>query len=91
MEMFHKAEGDNPHERFLKWVSENPHGFFVNRRTPNDMMLHRVTCHQLTSSQPHEITASLLICSPDRKELEDWVGEQGLIPLKLCDGCKPWR
>jgi hypothetical protein len=89
MKIFHKAVGDIPHEEFLEWIKENPQGSFINRRTSNDMILHKASCYQVASAQPGDITASVLICSVDRRELENWVAEQGPITLKLCNSCWP--
>jgi hypothetical protein len=89
MEIFHNSEGGGAHERFQKWLDENPGGFFVNCRAADDLMLHKSSCDHLIFNEPVSLTAHRKVCSLDRRKLEEWAAEQSNKPLQFCRSCSP--
>jgi hypothetical protein len=42
-EFYDETNGDD-HERFQRWRRDNDEGFFINVKSSNKIMLHRVPC-----------------------------------------------
>jgi hypothetical protein len=87
MPIFSTACDPKAQEKFIQWIDENPNGFFINRKSSNDMMSHRGKCsHQKPYNWAHQ-TGNLKACSADRVKLEHWAEIEGVIELKLCGDC----
>ncbi len=41
---FHNTKNYNAHDDFQKWRQRCQHGFFINVKTGEDVMLHRTIC-----------------------------------------------
>ena len=95
---FQDTQDTFDHEKFQLWRRQNDGGFFVNVKSPNNLMLHRVTCnHHGDSNWEREsetswgsLTRSRKLCSGDVAELQKCVAEKyGAAELKKCADCKP--
>ena len=93
MKEFHDNNGICEHDIFQQWRKENPLGFFINIKSPNNLMIHKVDCRH--SGDPDweagrnnwgNLTKSKKVCSANETELEKWVVDQGLS-LKKCRDC----
>jgi hypothetical protein len=89
MESFWDRDGVVKHDDFVKWLDENPEGFFINCRSASNMMLHRSTCPHLVFHVPVSLTRYRKICSLDRAQLERWADEHGSKPVRSCSTCSP--
>lgn len=48
IETFSDCQGENAHDRFQQWRERHyKDGFFLNPRSPGDVMLHRSACSHL--------------------------------------------
>lgn len=83
MESFWNRDGVMKHDDFVKWLFENPEGFFINCRTASDMMLHRPSCPHLTGEV--NLTSRRKVCSLDRDQLARWAEKRGT--LEFCPDC----
>jgi len=94
MKIFSDDESQDAHEEFQRWRRENEAGFFINCRTKNDLMLHRVLCpHHGDTTWARSDGASLTkrpkVCSINRQELVNWARAQSKKLLKICNDCAP--
>jgi hypothetical protein len=83
MESFWNRDGVVKHDDFVKWLAENPDGYFINCRTASDMMLHRPSCHHLIDEE--SLTSRRKVCSLDRDQLVRWAKKRGT--LEFCPDC----
>jgi hypothetical protein len=95
---FQDKNGESAHSDFQNWRRGNENGFFINVKSKNDVMLHRVSCSHPgnTEWQPEEnekwgsLTKNRKVCSDDVQELQDWAREKySAAKLKMCNSCKP--
>jgi hypothetical protein len=70
-------------------------GYFVNYKSPNNVMLHRSPCPHLGDTDWARaeqgfgsLTRSRKICSTDSRELERWTSENATSGLKRCRDCE---
>ena len=82
-------------KELLKWIENNPEGFFVDCKGEAEQMLHRAPCKhvKLTGLKTKDANADLAknvkVCSNDRTELERWAREERPGRLSYCKYCKP--
>jgi serine/threonine protein kinase len=81
---------------FFGWLEHNPDGFFINsERNPKStyLVLHSSNCpHFDRSPNIHWTKDYVKFCSPDRRELEEWVLGTVGAEARLCRTCfKPAR
>ena len=88
-ESFWDSGGRSEHDAFVRWLEENPDGFFINCRTASDMMLHRSSCPSLIFHGPVSLTRNRKLCSSDKDMLERWASRQWGATLVYCSICAP--
>ncbi len=93
VEFYDKINGDD-HEKFQRWRRENDEGFFINIKSSNNLMLHRVHCLHPGSTDWKKgewgsLTKNRKICSTDKKDLSNWAKQNYKASLKVCRDCKP--
>jgi hypothetical protein len=96
IETFFDRDDDNAHDHFQRWRSRYwDDGFFLNYKSPNNVMLHRSPCPHLGDTDWaraeygfHSLTRSKKVCSTDRRELEQWAREHTASSLKRCRDCE---
>jgi hypothetical protein len=76
-------------DQFLKWTEEHIGAFFINCKSPSDMMLHKVPCGHFVFKEVVNLVANKKACSSSRRKLEIWAEEHGDESLKVCSTCKP--
>ena len=76
-------------ERFAKWLNGNTGAFFINYKSPTDMMIHKVPCGHFIFREVVNLTANEKVCSPKYEKLESWANQHGAKKLKVCSNCKP--
>ena len=89
MKEFRDTAGSSDHDNFVRWMDENPNGFFLNYKSPSSFMLHRVHCDHLDFKEKVSLTSNRKLCSTDREELETWAKERSAQKLRYCSNCKP--
>jgi hypothetical protein len=99
IEIFSDRDGEEAHANFQRWRDRHwGDGFFLNLRSPSNVMLHRSPCPHLgdTDWAAYEhgwgsLTRTKKICSIDRRELERWASENATAALKRCKDCEHLR
>lgn len=93
---FQDAQNTFDHEKFQTWRRQNDGGFFVNVKSPTNLMLHRTVCpHHGDSEWEREtgwgsLTRSRKICSDSVAELQKSIAEKySAAKFKMCADCKP--
>jgi hypothetical protein len=86
---FHDKKGFDEHERFQQWRRKNPSGFFINIKSPNNLMIHSVPCSHSGNTEWEAgewgtLTKNRKICSTSAEELQIWATEHN---LKKCRDC----
>jgi hypothetical protein len=94
IEEFHDKINGDDHENFQRWRRTNETGFFINIKSSNDVMLHRVICRHPRSTDWEKgewgtLTKNRKVCSTDKNTLLNWVKKYCSASLKLCRDCKP--
>jgi hypothetical protein len=90
---FHDKNGPDEHERFQQWRRENHSGFFINCKSPNNMMIHTVSCSHSGDTEWGRdgewgsLTKNRKICSTNPEELRVWAGKNSGAALKKCRDC----
>lgn len=75
------------HRKFVDWIDTNPAGFVINRKSPNQMVLHVSSCGHFKPCDWANQTTNLKACSLDRKKLEHWAEVEGVENLQICPDC----
>ncbi len=90
MKIFLDSSDKQFNDEFLNWRENNSEGFIVTVRGNNTPMLHNANCsHLIWKSRPnYSMTKKMKVCSRDRQELENWVGENISKKIQLCSDCK---
>ena len=93
VEFYDKTNGDD-HEKFQQWRRENDNGFFINIKSSNNIMLHRVHCPHPGGTEWEKgewgsLTKNRKICSTDKNELLNHAKKKYTTDLKVCRDCKP--
>jgi hypothetical protein len=88
---FPDKNGPDEHERFQRWRRENPSGFFINYKSPNNLMIHSVPCSHSGDTEWEvgewgTLTKKRKICSTSEEKLQQWAAEHNLA-LKKCRDC----
>lgn len=95
---FQDENGKFAHDEFQKWRRKNANGFFVNVKSKNNLMLHRVSCsHPGDSEWTREenktwgsLTKNRKACAEDVLRLQSWAKEKyKSAETKMCNSCKP--
>ena len=89
VKVFDAADGSDSDDRFWEWHGQNPDGFYINWKSAQDLMLHRVSCFHLGRDEVGSATNSTKVCSLDWRELTDWAVKQGLSAPTACLDCSP--
>ena len=78
-------------EGFSTWLDEHPDGYFINSERnpkPTYLVLHRPSCRHFTrNSSLHWTRDYIKICSPGRRDLEEWVSGTVGGDVTLCSAC----
>jgi hypothetical protein len=80
---------ENRDAEFLRWLQENPRGYFLNFRTDSDVMLHRAPCSATAFDVAVSLTRKRKVCSRDREQLVRWAYGRIGVDLCACSRCKP--
>ena len=99
IETFFDRDDENSHESFQRWRSRHwDDGYFLNRKSSRDVMLHRSPCPHLGDTDWGRgeqgwgsLTRNKKVCSTDRRELERWASENVTAALKRCKDCEGLR
>jgi hypothetical protein len=75
-------------QEFKNWLLQHPHGFYLNKRTNDEVMLHKVGCFHLGFSEGCSSTTKFKVGSDDREELETWAITKK-FNLVSCRHCNP--
>jgi hypothetical protein len=97
MKEFHNNLMDNAHDAFQAWREQHPHGFFINWKSPNNMMLHRVECQHYGTTDWEinkargwgNLGETKKICDTDKAALEHHARKHGTSELRYCRDCAP--
>ncbi|HZI87841.1 MAG TPA: hypothetical protein VFD48_13490 [Pyrinomonadaceae bacterium] len=87
MPVFSSAETANAHKQFIEWVETHPNGFFINRKSSTNMMIHATKCGHLKPYDWANQTSNVKACSVSRLKLEHWAEVEGVSELKVCNDC----
>ena len=96
IETFFDRDDEDAHVKFQRWRTQHwGDGYFVNPKSPNNVMLHRSPCPHLGDTdwaRAEEgfgsLTKSKKVCSTDPRELERWAGENATSAIKRCRDCE---
>ena len=80
---------ENSSDKFLEWTEKNTGAFFLNIKSLNDIMLHKVPCGHFVFKEVVNLARHKKICSSNRRKLEIWADANGKARLKICSTCKP--
>jgi hypothetical protein len=83
------AKDKKSHSEFLKWMKNNPEGFFLNDKGTEGFVLHKSNCGHLKFKKEVSLTTNKKFCSMDRNELEHYAKKNSSTILKLCSTCAP--
>jgi hypothetical protein len=74
----------NDEAEYRMWLRRHPESFVLNiERNGRYGKLHQATCLSITPNDNRTYTAKRVkVCSLDRRELERFAAEKGLVPLK---------
>ena len=81
--------------KFLKWIEDNPEGFYVYCQGEGEQMVHRAPCKHVRFPEfkARTVDANLMqnikVCSHDLNELAEWVKQERPGRLAYCRFCKP--
>jgi hypothetical protein len=96
IETFFDRDEEDAHVHFQRWRARHwADGYFVNYKSPNDVMLHRSPCPHLGDTDWvrfeqgfGSLTRNKKICSTDRPELERWASKNVAADLKRFRDCE---
>jgi hypothetical protein len=96
IETFFDRDDEDAHDDFQRWRSRHwSDGYFLNYKSPNNVMLHRSPCPHLGDAdwtraeyRFHSLTRTKKVCSTDPRELEQWMDENAKAALKRCLDCE---
>ena len=85
-----RFHGDSAHDRFVRWIEENPQGFVINCG-PEYWMLHQADCPCFKFDPETDVclTRNEKVCSLDQAELERWAVKESSAPLQYCSRRPP--
>jgi hypothetical protein len=95
---FYDSGDERVHDEFQNWRSRNTRGFFINVKSPTELMLHRSECShpgdtewkQSDSDSWGSLTRSRKVCSTDRSALDRWIADNArAATLSKCKTCRP--
>jgi hypothetical protein len=100
MPIFHDSIDTNAHNAFQKWREQNENGFFLNWKSPSNVMLHRVHCPHYGDTEWGidkinkakgwgNLGETVKVCSLDKEKLERYVRKEGTKELRYCKSCAP--
>ena len=77
-------------DEFKAWRDTYDYGFYINRKSEIDYMLHRAPCeHAKLHDDRMSLTNNVKIAALTVGELETWFRTNGMGKLKDCSSCCP--
>ena len=81
------------HAQFQEWRQKHPEGFFLNRKTSANALLHTSLCDHPGNTEwgaeiRQSLTAKQKICAETVRELEEWAKGNG-VAVEECRDCAP--
>jgi hypothetical protein len=88
IEIFDPGKGD-AQAAFQRWRRTHPDGFYLNWKSSDEVMLHRVSCARSATADPgNQVPAERKrVCGTSTKELRQWAARLGAA-LTGCSECK---
>jgi hypothetical protein len=91
--VFSSSDGSDAHERFQRWQAEHPGGFYINRRSASQGMLHRVGCGHVGGAGEWDsgfgdLVKRAKVCHTERGPLLEWAEGAG-VTVRMCADCRP--
>jgi hypothetical protein len=85
--MCKEFSGRDQDEIFRKWLCDKKTGFYLNKRSRNEWMLHKKGCWHLGIGEGVITTTNPKITSESVENLLDWAREKGLkvIPCSVLE------
>ena len=93
---FQDTKDNFDHNKFQAWRTQYTEGIFINVKSSNNIMIHRVTCSHFGDSEWQRetgwgsLTNYRKICSENVSELQKTAAKN--FPgakLRICSDCKP--
>lgn len=95
LHIFHDALQPDAHIQFQGWRNGNEDGFFLNRKSGNKGILHRVYCWHpggtdrgVDEPRTDSLTRQMKVCSLRVDEIQRWVEDNG-VAVRSCSHCNP--
>ncbi len=93
-EIFSRDMGNDPQALFQKWQADHPSGFYVNRTSTSEGMVHKVGCGHVGGPSDWEprfgdLVKNAKICHLEPAKLLVWAKDEKVF-VTLCEDCKPW-
>jgi hypothetical protein len=92
-EIFSSDDGTDAQAKFQRWQAGHPTGFYINRKTATQGMLHRVGCGHLGGPgewdpATGDLAKRAKVCHSERDALMRWAEKQG-VTIIACADCRP--
>jgi hypothetical protein len=92
-DVFVSTGGNDAQEAFQRWQTDNPGGFYINRKTSSHGMLHQVGCPHVGGPGDWDagfgdVARRAKICHLDCDALVKWAEEKH-VTLTRCADCQP--
>ena len=87
VELYKDSKCGSAHAGFREWQDRVPDGYYLNRRSTEEYMLHRTSCGHL-DDKIRSTTRTLKVCAPSTADLEDWA-TLSLAEVVPCTTCSP--
>ena len=89
-EVFSAADGPEAQARFQQWQAANPGGYYLNRRSATQAMLHRVGCRHVGGAgewdqAAGDVARNAKVCHADAAELARWAAGAGVAVVRCSD------
>ena len=87
---FRTANDPTAHEKFVRWCKANTRAFFVNFRSANDAMIHRVGCPHISNwsrDKDGDLASTEKVCGSDEDAVREAVRDRLRKPLGKCRTC----
>jgi hypothetical protein len=91
--IFHDQTDPEAQDKFERWRQTTAYGYYINYRSPRNIMIHRVGCpHDTPWNQKWgSLTKTKKVCSNSEDELGEWARANAYTPLKRCADCSRFR
>ena len=93
--IFHNDLDEDAHDQFQAWRSDHEDGLFINCKSGDRLLIHRVDCPHLGDTQwtkkasVASLTKLMKVCAVDVRELSRWARENAPGKVRPCHDCKP--